>query len=252
MHLRANTFLPTLFVSLLCVASTFAIPISPDSDSTHDFLSDAQSPKLVDRDVVLQLIDARADAPPPSYESAPYAKKPLEARVLLQCDPLAKEDQTALKSAIETMLKPAVSAFRSEAQRGLKEKLPTLNVNDFPKVKAIPVTVINYESSSEVDSTSNTEYQFKFTIAGKLNVLHDGQRCSEHDTSCGTFEIGGYPFHGTIARASLSNGGKKLTGKIWAMNLQTSQYDKLVSFKKGNAKTQNRLSDALGRLGLTW
>ncbi|KAJ3796578.1 hypothetical protein GGU11DRAFT_131253 [Lentinula aff. detonsa] len=209
----------------------------------------------MDRDVVPQLIDARADAPrppPPSYESAPYATKPLEARVLLQCGPLSEEDQTALKSAIETMLKPAVSAFRREAQRGLKEKLPTLNVKDFPKVRAIPVTAINYDSSSEVDSTSNTKYQFKFTIAGKLNVLHDGQRCSEHDTSCGTFDIVGYPFHGTITRTSLSNGDKKLTGKIWAMNLQTSQKDELVSFKKGTAKTQNRLSDVLGRLGLTW
>ncbi|KAJ3994736.1 hypothetical protein F5050DRAFT_1713456 [Lentinula boryana] len=152
---------------------------------------------------------------------------------------------------IKTMLKPAVSAFRSEAQRGLSQKLPDLNVKDFPKVNNILVTVIDYQPSSEVDLTSNTEYQFQFTITGKLNILHGGQRCSEHDTSCGTFKISGHLFHGTIIRASLSNGGR-LTGSIWALNLQTSKQDVLVSFKNGKAKTQSCLLNALSRLGLTW
>ncbi|KAJ3745896.1 hypothetical protein DFH05DRAFT_1524189 [Lentinula detonsa] len=249
MHLRVNPFFPTLFVSLLFIASTFTIPISPDSDS-HD-----QSRKLGDCDVLPQSIHARADAPPPPYGTPPYPNKPLEAHVLFQGNPLSEEDWTALKSAIERMLKPAVSAFKKEAQRGLLQKLPNWNANSFPKVKEIPVTDFSYQSSLEVDSTSDTDYRFQFTFAGKLNVLRDGQASSEGDAGWGAFFMRGYPFHGTIARASLSNGGK-LTGRIWALNRQTSRQDELVSFKEGKAKTSSSISNILsnlnGKLNLTW
>ncbi|KAJ3995242.1 hypothetical protein F5050DRAFT_1713048 [Lentinula boryana] len=118
MHLRANTFFPTLFVSLLLIASTFAIPISPDSNF-HNLLSDAQSPKL---GVVPQLIDARADAPngsPPPYGSTAIATKPLEANVLFRGEQISEEDFIALRSAIETMLKPVVWFFKGEIQASI-------------------------------------------------------------------------------------------------------------------------------------
>ncbi|KAJ3719079.1 hypothetical protein DFJ43DRAFT_1141427 [Lentinula guzmanii] len=235
MHLRANTFLPTLFVSLLCVASTFAIPISPDSDS-HNFPSDTQSPKLVDRDVVPQLIDARAAN---VVETHPHEleKWPLEAHVFVQCCRLPVEDQDVLKSAIEMMLKPMVSKLRSYAQKELKEELAPWNVNNFPKVDAVPVTAIDYPSSSQVDSTSNTDYILQFNFVGKLDV-----------SGGMIYHIRGFRFYGTIARASLSNGGKELTGSISEINPQTNKTNVLVSFTKGK---QNRVSDVLGRLGFT-
>ncbi|KAJ3780966.1 hypothetical protein GGU11DRAFT_880123 [Lentinula aff. detonsa] len=224
MYLRANTFFPTLFVSLLFIASTFAIPISPDSNS---------SPTLVDRDVVP--LHARVNAPsasPPPYGSTAIATKPLEANVLFQGEQLSEEDFTALRSAIETMLKPVVWLFKSEIQASIPRDLSKY----LSEINDIPVTTIDYGLRSRITAwTSDTEYEFDFTIAS--NVKQN------------LFSINGHPFHGTIARASLSNGGK-LTGRIWALNQQTMKKDEIVSFTDGKAKPRSRLSHALTRYGL--
>ncbi|KAJ3979582.1 hypothetical protein F5890DRAFT_1589334 [Lentinula detonsa] len=187
MYLRAHTFFPALFVSLLFVASTFAIPItiSPDSNS-HDFLSDAQSPKLVDRDVVPKSIHARAKVPNRLPGSLVFPTKAIEAQVIFLGQQLSEEELTALKSAIETMLKPAMKFF-----------------NGVLKIE-MPVTSFDYGPTSKMDngaSSGDTEYRFDFKIATRV------------PNSWRHYSTAGHPFHGTIARASLSSGGK-LTGSI--------------------------------------
>ncbi|KAJ3728195.1 hypothetical protein DFJ43DRAFT_1156756 [Lentinula guzmanii] len=237
MPLRADTFFPTLFVSLLFIVSTFAIPISRDSNS-HGFFSDVKSPKLVDCDVVPQLIDARADALTPSSGSILWPLKPLEARVLLQCNSLPKEDLTALKSAIEKMLSPALLLLKGTAIGFVHEERLYEDVKAITKMKAIPITEIECEPSLGEKLISNTEYQFKFALAGQLEDF--------------AYHFEGYPYNGTINRASLSNGGKKLTGSVLAHNRLTGQTDVIVSFTNGKSVTQSRFATAMVCLGAEW
>ncbi|KAJ3781001.1 hypothetical protein GGU10DRAFT_413375 [Lentinula aff. detonsa] len=132
MYLRAHTFFPALFVSLLFVASTFAIPItiSPDSNS-HDFLSDAQSPKLVDRDVVPKSIHARAKVPNRLPGSLVFPTKAIEAQVIFLGQQLSEQELTALISAIETMLKPAMKFFNGVLKICINE------ANEYEKVRLL-------------------------------------------------------------------------------------------------------------------
>ncbi|KAJ3745894.1 hypothetical protein DFH05DRAFT_1459587 [Lentinula detonsa] len=205
MYLRAHTFFSALFVSLLFVASTFAIPItiSPDSNS-HDFLSDAQSPKLVDRDVVPKSIHARAKVPNRLPGSLVFPTKAIEAQVIFLGQQLSEEELTALKSAIETMLKPAMKFFNGVLKIGINEANEYEKVRYLLKTPEMPVTSFDYGPTSKMDngaSSGDTEYRFDFKIATRV------------PNSWRHYSTAGHPFHGTIARASLSSGGK-LTGSI--------------------------------------
>ncbi|KAJ3998357.1 hypothetical protein F5050DRAFT_1232086 [Lentinula boryana] len=167
---------------------------------------------------------------------------PLEAQVTLSGSPLSEEDRAALKSAIEKMLnlKAALSLFKGSVVDLLKDTRPKLNIKAVKNVKEIPVTVIDYEPSSGKKSTSNTEYQFKFTFAGKP---------AGPDT---TFDFGGYYFSGFIERASLSNGGKQLTGSFYGRDTETGSWNKLVWFTAGQGKVRGHFTDLLDCWAAEW
>ncbi|KAJ3787389.1 hypothetical protein GGU10DRAFT_433163 [Lentinula aff. detonsa] len=233
MHLRSNTFFSTLFVSLLFIASTFAIPISRDSSSVSN-----PSAKLVDREVVPQSVDAQADASPSSSKSPPSPTKPLEAQVTIYAKPLPEKDETALKAGIENMLssKPITSFFRTLLVKFFKDTQPKADIRTLKKVNKIPVTAINYNTSVKPWSSETPQYQFEFILTGKP---------AGPDSVFSTQAGGGWNLMGEIDRASLSNGGKEPTGTLWGKEPDVRLYDKIAWVTKGKGKLRTGWTDRL-------
>ncbi|KAJ3746656.1 hypothetical protein DFH05DRAFT_970286 [Lentinula detonsa] len=234
MHLRSNTFFSALFMSLLFIASTFAIPISRDSNSVSN-----PSAKLVDREVVPQSVDAQADASPTSKQSTQSPTQPVEAQVTIYASPLPEKDEAALKAGIENMLssKPIIFVKFFEISQ------PKADISTLKNAKKIPVTVINYDPSHKRWSSETPQYQFKFILTGKP---------AGPDSAAFNSQDSGWGLMGKIERASLSNGGKQPTGTFWRQNrtLFGRFTMTLAMLKKGrvNYETGGRTLRDVGRL----
>ncbi|KAH7871667.1 uncharacterized protein C8R40DRAFT_548636 [Lentinula edodes] len=172
----------------------------------------------------------RMDAAPGNTD-LPLQTKPIEACVTIHSVSLLPANtQKSLQAAIEELLKPMIPAITKDIQRGFKKVLPKLNIEDFPKVSGIPVTSIQYKQHTSPEGM----YAFDMGVRGKLDILHDEERCNLPD--CGCYNVKnalGSSYYGEISQACVEDGKKIYTGFIGGNNIETGVMDKLIEFKNG-------------------
>ncbi|KAJ4467161.1 hypothetical protein C8J55DRAFT_231733 [Lentinula edodes] len=167
----------------------------------------------------------------PDYTDLPLQTKPIEACVTIHSvSPLAADTQKSLQAAIEELLKPMIPVITKDIQRGFRKVAPNLNIKDFPTVSEIPVTNVQYKQHTSPEGM----YAFDLGVRGKLDLLHEGERCNLPD--CGCYNVRnafGSSYYGQISQACVEDRSNMYTGFIAGNNIQTGVMDRLVEFKNG-------------------
>ncbi|KAJ3850089.1 hypothetical protein EV368DRAFT_84885 [Lentinula lateritia] len=231
-----------LFIAIGTVVNIAAPIQNPDAHPSLNVSNDefSSSSKNSNSTSIYPRMDA-----PPNYTDLPPQTKPIEACLIIHSvSPLPADTQESLQAAVEELLRSMIPAITKDIQRGFKQVLPDLNIMDFPKVIKIPVTSVQYKQHTSQEGM----YAFDLTMGGKLDILHNGERCNLH--GCGRYNVKnglGSSYYGEISQACVEDGKKLYTGFIGGNNMQTGVMDKLVEFKNGETCSGTVYHLAAGR-----